>query len=253
MTLQHLAGTGSAELLSQFAPVVDLNTPDDVAFGDVDITFCLTELSVDDVLKVLPPALHPSIPGMAGFMHMHVPGGPYGPFDLVLVGLLSRSGIKSRLLTTAAFVDGEAAAEPLSRIWGFPVRAAAIKLRINYDRVRSTVEIDNRLVLDFEVEHPISLTGAGGSVRYPQPFNVALRGNTMQFIQVDASYGFERVARGKPRISRCEPSLIGGLQVEHCFPVTGTVARAKAVFHPLRFVASTSVRAEDGGVSKIAS
>jgi hypothetical protein len=108
------------------------------------------------------------------------------------------------------------------------------------------------LLLDFEVEHPISLTGAGGSVRYPQPFNIARRGNEIEFIQVDASYEFERVARGRPRIAHCDPSLIGGLKADHGFPVAGTLAKTKMTLHPLRFIASTSVTAEDGGVLKIA-
>jgi hypothetical protein len=118
--------------------------------------------------------------------------------------------------------------------------------------VRSTVVLDDKLLVDFEVEHPISLTGAGGSVRYPQPFNVASRGGDIQFVQVDASYGFERVARGRPRISHCDPALLGGADMRGFYPVAGTLSKAKFTLHPVRFVASTTVTAEDGGVTKIA-
>lgn len=252
MTTYHLTGTGTIEPFEAFAPVVDLVIGEDVVLEDAEISFCLTELPVDDVLTVLPPALHPSIPGMAGFMHYSVPDGPWGKFDMVLVGLLSRSGIKSRLMVTAAFTDSDEALEALSKTWGFALRKAAIRLAVNYDRVRSTVTVDDVLLLDFEVEHPISLTGAGGSVRYPQPFNIARRAGAIEFVQVDASYAFERVARGRPRIAHCHPSLIGGLKADHGFPVSGTLAKTKMTLHPLRFVASTSVRAEDGGVLKIA-
>jgi hypothetical protein len=251
MTLQHLTGTGTTAPFEAFAPLVDLMVGEDVVLEATEISFCLIELPVADVLRVLPSALHPSIPGMAGFMHYSVPGGPWGKFDMVLVGVLSRSGIKSRLMVTAAFIDNDDALDGLSRTWGFALRKAAIKLAVNYDRVRSTVSLDDRLLLDFEVEHPISLTGAGGSVRYPQPFNIGRRGNAVEFIQVDASYGFERVARGKPRITHCDPALLGGLNAEHCFPVTGTLAKTKMTLHPLRFTASTTTTAENGGVLEI--
>jgi hypothetical protein len=251
MTLHHLTGKGETAPFEVFAPQADIAIDQDVVLDETEISFCLFELSVEDVLKVLPPSLHPSIPGMIGFLHYRVKEGPWGPFDLVLVGLLCRSGIKSRLMVTAAFTDSLEALQPLSGTWGFPLRHAALKLAVNYDRVRSTVTLDDKLLLDFEVEHPIALTGAGGSVRYPQPFNVARRGGELAFLQVDASYGFERVARGRPRISHCDPSLVGGLETTSVFPVAGTLSQAKFTLHPLRFVASTTITAEDGGVSKI--
>lgn len=251
MTSHHLDGQRDIAWLEPRAADLTRAITEDLVIPEVDICCGLVEIPVADALSVLPPALHPAIPGLVGLYTYSAAESPIGAFNMVFIGILARSGIKPRLMITAGFIDNAAAGEQLSGGWGFPLEVADVRLAVNYDRVRTTVAREGRLLLSFEVQHPVAMTGAGSTLRYPQPFNLTRTGGELKFVQCDASYGFERVARGHPRVTHCDPELVGGIEVTDDFPVTGTLAKAKMTLHPIRYVADTAIRAEDGGVSQV--
>ncbi|ATE64271.1 acetoacetate decarboxylase family protein [Rhizorhabdus dicambivorans] len=251
MTAHHLDGQRDIAWLEPRAADLTRRVTEDLIIPEVDICCGLVEIPVEDALRVLPPALHPAIPGLVGLYTYSAPESPIGAFNMVFVGVLARSGVKPRLMVTAGFIDNAEAGRLLSSGWGFPLEVADVRLAVNYDRVRTTVARDGRLLLSFEVQHPVAMTGAGSTLRYPQPFNLTRSEGGLKFVQFDASYGFERVARGHPRITYCDPDLVGGVEVSDDFPVTGTLAKAKMTLHPIRYVAETATRAEDGGVSQL--
>jgi Acetoacetate decarboxylase (ADC) len=216
---------------------------------DADVHYCLLEIPVAQALTALPPALHPSIPGVIATLHYHCPNSDIGAFDLLTTAIFCRSAAKHRMLTLSAFTDSAKAQAFFRDGWGYAAALAEIRLAIHYDRVRSTVAQGGKVLLDVVTNDPVALTGPGASVRYAQSLNYARTPQGLKLIQVDASYDFKRSARGTARFHAYDAAALGDPNHAPTDPVCGTLVRANVAFDPVRYIADPYVTAEGGGIS----
>ena len=216
---------------------------------NASIHYCLLEVPVAQALAMLPPGLHPCIPGVIASLHYHFPETELGAFHLITTAMFCRTGAKHRMMTLSAFTDSTKAQTFFREGWGYQLTLADIKLAVHYDKVQSIVSVSDRVLLDVASNDPIALTGPGASVRYAQTLNLARTPQGLKLIQVDASYDFKSSARGVPKFNVYEGARLGDPHPTPIHPVSGTLARADVVFGAIRFLADPHVTAETGGIS----
>ena len=242
MTFHHLTGTvdvagkaGVPELGSLFGGPVRLPA--------AEILHAAFELPMAEALAALPPALHPSIPAHLSIFVLRGDGGPFGPFVLAQVRVGCRAGMKPRGYCVAAWVDSPPAAEVLTTRWGYPAVVGDVALTVRHDRIAVRVATDGGGSLDLALHDARSL--AGTSVLYAPTLNLAGTSRGRRLIQCDVDVEFQRAARGVPVVHRLDlPGGAAALTPRQ--PVTGTLAAAAVVLHPVRFIHDPARPAGEG-------
>jgi Acetoacetate decarboxylase (ADC) len=246
----HLLGSNK-ELDISRAPTLSAYNGASLRLENASIHYCLLEVPVAQTLAMLPPGLHPSLPGVIASLHYHSPASELGPFDLLTTALFCRCAAKHRMMTLSAFTNNAKAQAFFREGWGYQPTIADIKLAVHYDRVRSIVSVSDTVLLDVATDDPIALTGPGASVRYAQTLNLARTPHGLKFVQVDVSYEFKSSARGVPRFHVYAGARLGDPNPVPANPVSGTLVRADVVFGPVKFLADPAVSAEAGGISLV--
>ena len=84
---------------------------------------------------LMPVTFHPVIPAYAIFNVTHYPESPAGPFTIADVRVGCRAGVRPRGFTLKSYVSTAAAAQELTRRWGYPASVADVSMRAFHDRV----------------------------------------------------------------------------------------------------------------------
>jgi hypothetical protein len=244
----HLVGENNKLDLQQISTLPEFNRAA-LKIEKVDVHYCLLEFPVSQSLKLLPPSLHPGIPGIFASLHYHCADSDIGTFDLLTTAVFCRSAAKHRMMTLSAFTNSSKAQAFFRDGWGYPLVMADIRLAINYDRVRSIVCRGGKTLLDVGTHDPIPLIGPGASVRYAQSLNLARTPKGVKLVQVDVSFDFKSSARGVPAIATFQGAELGFPYAMPVDPVSGTLVHASVAFSPIRFLADAAVTAESGGIT----
>ncbi len=178
------------------------------------------EVNESAALAITPPALHPSIPPYATFSVCHFPESPVGSFNLAMVRLIVRAGIRPRGLLINAFTDSEAAAAELSAGWGYKVSVADVSFSRRHNQISGAVTIDGKVAMEAKLLDPEPV--AGGDLELFDNLHLAnMADGDALIVQVDPGYEYQSADRGGAELSRFEPELLG---VEGIEPVYGVVA-----------------------------
>ncbi|HVR30926.1 MAG TPA: acetoacetate decarboxylase family protein [Thermoanaerobaculia bacterium] len=212
--------------------------------GDVQTLHVLCEFESRLAEELLPPALHPTLPGVVGWMVQRVGESPWGAFHLAQTRIECRSGVRPRGYLVEAVVDSAAAAEALASGWGFRSRLGTIRLRRYYDEVRAEVAVSGRDVLAIGLRDPQPLAAA--DVQYVANMNLARTPRGLRLVQVDPSFALERAERGEPRVDLFDGEAWGVAELEPAYPISASSTAGSMTLPQLRFLCRPEVWAFDG-------
>lgn len=239
-----LSGTARPETLGRGAPTIaDLST-EPVTLADVATLQLFAEFASDLAEELLPPGLHPTLPGVVGFMVQRVGASPWGPFGLAQTRIECRSGVRPRGFLVAAVVDNAAAAAALSSRWGFRVVAGEVRLRRFYDQVGAAVTIGGLEVLAIGLRDPEPLSTA--DVQYVANMNLAKTPKGLRLVQVDPTFTVERAERGEPTVTVFDGEAWGVSELDPAYPISASFTAGSMTLPRLRYLCRADVWAFDG-------
>ncbi len=240
-----------ASALADAPTMADL-APDTWTLPGVEVVQVSYEVDEAAALAVTPPACHPSIPPYATFSILSCPESPHGPFNLSMVRLIVRAGIRPRGLLLAAHTDNPAVARALASGWGYRVAEAEVGFSRRYGTIGGTVTIGAETALDVRLEDPEPVAGTdlelfdnlhltrltpngGGGV---EPEAV--------IVQVDPTYHYHSADRGRADLAVFRPDLLGVSGVDPVYRVVAVACRADLELTAPRFVMDPEVPAVQG-------
>lgn len=197
-----LFGTRDISTVMADAPLMAEFKTEPLALPGAGILQVMFEIRESEIVSLIPPSLHPTIPPVVAFVITHVPESPAGPFTMAECRVGCRAGARPRGYNARIFVDTPAAAELLRGRWGYPAHLAEVKLRPGYDRVHATVASGGETILDVSLQDPEAISG--GDVQYLPAMNLARTmrdgAEVCRILQVDAEFVFRKADRGKPHL-----------------------------------------------------
>lgn len=223
-----------------------------IELGAVEIYYSLFELPMSAVLPRLPQSLHPSVPAVLATSFWRVRDSAYGPFEFAYVGVACRTGIKPRHFIFGAWCDNADAGQLLRDRYGIACETATVTCRESYDRIRGVVALDGGVALDIVTTNMVSLSGAGGMVKYSPALGLAAVDGRQKLVQFEAGYEFKRVLRGEVTATGFDAAAIGESTLRPTHAIAGTFAVCDVTLLPPRFAVDLDVPAEAGGATKIA-
>lgn len=227
------------------APTVQSLTPETWKLPGAETLQVSYEVDEDAALAITPPALHPSIPPYATFSVCRFPESPVGPFNLAMVRLIVRAGIRPRGLLIGAFTDSSAAADQLSAGWGYRVSVADVAFSRRHNRIQGTVAIDGTTVMAARLEDPEPV--AGGDIELFDSLHLAnMADGEAQIIQVDPTYNYDRAERGSAGLDNFDAKAFGAEGIEPVYGVVAVACRADMELAAPRFVIDPSKPAVQG-------
>ena len=239
-----LSGRAKPETIGRRAPsIADLGT-DEVMLEGVETLQVLCEFESRLAEELLPPALHPTLPGVVGFMVQRIASSPWGAFAMAQTRIECRSGVRPRGFLVSAVVDNAAAAAALSSRWGFRVVPGEVRLRRFYDEVRGEVTIEGDEALSLGLRDPEPLSVA--DVQYVANMNLAKTPKGLRLIQVDPAFAVERAERGEPSVTAFDGELWGLDDLDPAYPISASLTSGAMTLPRLRFVCRPDVWAFDG-------
>jgi hypothetical protein len=239
-----LSGRARPETIAEGGPTVtDLGT-EAQTLEDVETLQVLFEFESGLAEELLPPALHPTLPGVVGWLVQRVRSSPWGPFALAQTRIECRSGVRPRGFLVAAVVDNAAAAAALSSRWGFRTLLGEVRLRRFYDEARAEVTIDGRAVLAVGLSDPEPLQTA--DVQYVANMNLASTPRGLRLVQVDPTFAITRAERGVPLIETFDGEAWGVADLHPAYPISASLTAGTMTLPQLRFLCRADVWAFDG-------
>ena len=239
-----LSGRAQPEAIASGCPTMaDLGvaaTP----LEDVQTLQVLCEFESRLAQELLPPALHPTLPGVVGWMVQRVGASPWGAFHLAQARVECRSGVRPRGFLIGAVIDNAEAAAALAAGWGFRARLGAVRLRRYYDEVSAVVAVGGREVLALALRDPEPLAAA--DVQYVASMHLARTPRGLRLVQVDPAFAVERAERGEPVVDTFDGEAWGAPDLEPSYPISASLAAGAVTLPQLRFVCRPEVWAFDG-------
>jgi hypothetical protein len=239
-----LQGRAKPETIGRRAPSIADFATDEVTLEGVETLQVLCEFESRLAEELLPPALHPTLPGVVGFMVQRIASSPWGAFAMAQARIECRSGVRPRGFLVSAVVDNTAAATALSSRWGFRVVHGEVRLRRFYDEVHAevTVDGDEALVLGLRDPEPLSTA----DVQYVANMNLAKTPKGLRLIQVDPEFAIHRAERGEPSVVEFDGDLWGLDDLDPAYPISASLTSGAMTLPRLRFVCRPDVWAFDG-------
>jgi hypothetical protein len=124
-------------------------------------------------------------------------------------------------------------------------------MRERYDCFSGIVEVDGQTILDVTTAGIQPVVGAGAFVKYSPTLDLAIFEKSSRPVQLEASYEFKRVLRGRPQLTTFDAERLGGGGLQPTLPIAGSHARVNIVLHPVRYLIDPAVSVEDGGTGKL--
>lgn len=230
-----LSGTLDVSAALADAPTMKDLSPETWELTGADLVQVSYEVDEEAALAVTPPALHPSIPPYATFSAAHFPTSPRGPFNLAMVRLIVRAGIRPRALLLGAYTDNAEVADGLASGWGYRIRTADVAFHRRYQSIGGTVTVDGRVVLDLSLEDPEPV--APGDLELFDNLHLThLAGEEPVIVQVDPTYEYTSADRGRAELKVFDAEALGVSGVVPVYRVIAVACRADLALHAPRFV-----------------
>lgn len=240
-----LVGRADPESLAEGAPSVSSLTTEPLVLEDVETLQVLVEVPAAAVESALPPALHPTVPGLAGWVVQRLPATPWGEVRLAQMRLECRSGVRPRALLLAAYLDGsDAAASELASRWGYRIARAPVRLRRFYDRIEAGVGSAESPLLQLSLSDPEPL--GADYLQYVAGLHPASTPAGLRLLQVDAEIDVTRAERGVPDVEAFDAAAWRAGEIEPAYPVSASFSLGALTLPRLRFVCRPEVWAFDG-------
>lgn len=243
-------GTLDVESALADAPTMAGLEPETWALPGANLLQVSYEVTEAPALAVTPPACHPSIPPYATFSVIEFPESPNGPFNLAMVRLIVRAGIRPRGFLLGAYTANEAAAKGLAEGWGYRVKVADVAFSRRYESIRGTVTIGGAVALDVSLLDPEPV--AGGDLELFDNLHLTNlsgqpEGTTSRVIvQVDPTYEYSKAERGRAELTAMDPEALGISGLVPNYRVVAVACQADIELAAPRFVMDPTMPAVKG-------
>jgi hypothetical protein len=230
-----LVGTKNIAPMLETAPTIDGFDAEAWRIEGVEILQVTFEVDDRDRESLVPAALHPTIPPAAMFTVSRYPDSPVGPFLLAQVRVSCRAAALPRGFLLRAYASTSAAADALSRGWGYSCAVGHVRLSRYHDRIVGTVATsDGQEILRAALVDPEPINGAG--VQYVATMNLAIGPDGPALVQVDADCTFHKAERGRPQVDVFEREAWQAEGVVPVYPMNASYTTVDAGFPAIRFV-----------------
>jgi hypothetical protein len=239
-----LVGTADPESLAHRAPKLERLDTEPLELRDVDIVQVVSEIASEGMEALLPPALHPTLPPVVGWLVLRCISSPWGAFTLAQTRIGCRSGIRPRGFLVSGVIDNPEAARALESRWGYTLFGGEVGLHRNYHEIRVEASLNGSSILELGLREldPLSPT----DVQYVANVNAAFTPKGLRLVQVDPDYVIHRAERGVPLIERFDSAAWGAETIEPVYPVSAAFAVADVTFPRLRYLCRPDVLAFEG-------
>lgn len=230
-----LFGSLDVEAALADAPTITTLTPETWSLPGAELVQVSYEVEEADALAITPPACHPSIPPYATFSTIRFPESPHGPFNLAMIRLIVRAGIRPRGLLLASFTNNAEVAEALATGWGYRIRVAEVDFSRTYGAIRGTVTIDGAIALDASLRDPEPVP-AGDLELFDNLHLANLADDDPVIVQVDPGYEYSGADRGKAELATFDPEALGITGLTPVYRVVAVGCKADIELTAPRFV-----------------
>jgi len=179
-----LRGNADLAQLELAAPAVDAFSTEAVALTDIVCFQLNAELPEAAREAVLPPALHPTIPAAMSLQVFRVGGSAWGPFNMALLRVSCRSGVRARGFSLAGIADSAAAVAGLRAQLGFPLREGRVRLRHGYDATEIAVQTERGTIAAVKAVDPEPM--GQNDVQFTGTLNAARTPRGLRLLQVES-------------------------------------------------------------------
>ena len=249
MAVRQILKSGAMPLIlggdhAVHAPVIEAFEEKSLEIPDAAFLQALCEIESEPMCAMLPPALHPTLPPVAGWSAFEVQDSPIGPFRLAQLRIECRSGLRPRGLLVGAVVDSRAAAEVLSARFGFRCTLGEVVLERAYDATRLSVARGGRRLLELVLRAPVRLGET--DTQFVSSLHPAQTPKGFRLVQVDVEHAVKRAERGRLELSAFDAAGWGEERIRPTLGLPGVVGRADVSIRPIRFVCRADVLAFHG-------
>jgi hypothetical protein len=229
-----LSGVADPRAREASAPSMpDLDT-EALTLAGVSVLQVLCELA-NDPAELLPPALHPTLPGVVSWLVYDCPDSPWGSFRLAQTRIQCRSGTRPRGFLVSGVIDNETARQALERRWGYQLAPGRIDFRRGYDGADALVRgRDDAVVLRLGLRDPVLLPPE--VVQFVSGVHPARTPRGYRLVQVDPRHDVHRAERGEPEIADFDAEAWGEGRLLPVYPISAAVCLADLTLPRLRFL-----------------
>jgi hypothetical protein len=239
-----LVGTASIEELARNVTTVAAWRDESVKLDDVEIVQAMFELPYAAREAVLPPALHPTNPPTMVLQAWRAGDSPWGAFELAMVRVQCRSGLRPRGLVIASVIDNDAAAHALADGWGFAPTIGDVRVRRFYDATTVEVAVGGRTILELRGADPDPL--GPGDVNYSSTLHLANTPNGLRLVQLDVTADLDRAERMHSEAVMFDAEGWGTPMLEPRQAVSASVGVGRLVLERVRYCCKPDVLAFEG-------
>ena len=194
-----LFGTATHASICAYAPEVDIDQKIALDAGQVEWVQFTYEIAGDRLnLDLLPPGLHPTTPIVGTVQLWRAQGGDLGDFGLAQLRLTCRDGMRIRCYLLQSVIDGDQAAETLTRRFGYGPQQGKVAVRTRSDRIEGRIEVDGSAVFDAVMTAPTAVDLS--SIQHIANMNPARRNGELTMLQVDPMFTQTALRRGEQRV-----------------------------------------------------
>ena len=239
-----LVGEGDVDALIAGAPdMPDLDT-EAVRLRGARVLQVLCEIASANMLALLPPGLHPTIPPIVTWLVYDCPESPWGAFRMAQTRIQCRSGARPRGFLVGGVIDSKDAGQALAARWGYRLREGQVSLQRQYDEVRVGVRTGDASVLEVALRDPDPL--APSDLQLMANMNLARTSRGARLVQVDPVYTVERAERGEPVVEHFDAAAWGDARIRPVYPVSASFSTCEVELPKLRYVCLPDVLAFAG-------
>lgn len=239
-----LSGLRDPAELASGAPRMDSLDTEPLALEGVELLQVFCEAKSDRVQQLLPPALHPTLPGVVQWLVYRCPSSPWGPFQLAQTRVECRSGTRPRAFLVSGAIDNERARAELAARWGYALLPGEVRLQRGYDEIRASVHLGGAPALELCLRDPTPIDGE--VVQFIASVQGAHTPRGFRLVQVDPDYEVARAERGEPSIEEFAAELWGEERVEPLYPISAVFCLANVTLPALRYLSRADVAAFQG-------
>ena len=229
-----ITGTADPARLAVGAPTIAQYAAADVHLSDVVCLQLTAEMRNSAREALLPPALHPTVPAALTVQVWRVGMSPWGPFNLAVVRVGCRSGVRARGFVTGAVASSATAVAALRSDYGLPARLGEVQLRHGYDGAEALVQIAGRPILRIVGIDPEPM--GLDDVQYTGSLNLAHTPTGLRLIQMEADHAATQVERLTPRLETFVGAEWGDALLVPALVVSASVCLESVVLQRVRFV-----------------
>ena len=239
-----LVGTASVDDLARGVATVAEWHDDAVTLESVEIVQAMFELPYAAREAALPPALHPTNPPTMVLQAWRCPQSPWGAFELAMVRVQCRSGLRPRGFVVGSVVDNDEAGRALAAGWGLAPVPGEVRLRRFYDGTTVEVTVARRTILELHGADPDPLDA--GDVSYSSTLNLAHTPNGLRLVQLDVTADLDRVERMHSESVAFDAAGWGTPLLQPRHAVSASVGVGRLVLERVRYCCKPDVLAFEG-------